>query len=433
MRVILIYLAVMATLFAQGIEHANERFDKAKESYQDKLFSDTYDLLIPYTKEGKLSKDLSFILARSAYEVGRYGEAEELYEKLLLAEPANSRLRYELAQSCFKQNKLDRAKGLYEEVLKDSSLPPKLRSNIELLLLAIEKKQQKHLFKTALSIGFGYDSNVDNITNDEYVYWGNLPLRIGDRKSDHFMEYIASVSHSYKLQNNLSIDSKLVGYKQKYNHQDHNDLDLIILGSGVSYYTTRAKYSLGFEFNHISLDNDTYLRNYILTPSLDYQVRSDLIYKAKLRVIKKEFKQGRHSFRDSLYIELANGISHISQDYGINSATMTLGTDNRDGSKHYNVDYNFISFRLANIYPLTKDLVVSSGVEYYLDRYKAKESVLYGSKKRDDKFSLDLGAIYSFYKGFAFGASLRYIDNDSNQNIYEYDKYVIKTNLSYSF
>jgi hypothetical protein len=41
--------------------------------------------------------------------------------------------------------------------------------------------------------------------------------------------------------------------------------------------------------------------------------------------------------------------------------------------------------------------------------------------------------LQSINKNLSLGATLRYINNDSNQNIYEYDKYVVRTNIYYSF
>ena len=117
----------------------------------------------------------------------------------------------------------------------------------------------------------------------------------------------------------------------------------------------------------------------------------------------------------------------------MNTLSFAFGTDNKDKGKAWNVDYNFASLRYENMYPLTQSTMLTSGIELYKDRYKVKEEVLYNNKKRDDKVILDLGVLQSINKNLSLGATIRYINNDSNQNIYEYDKYVVRTNIYYSF
>lgn len=424
----------MAPIYLFSDAHySNELYQKALDSYNNRMFQDSYMMLQKYVKEGKLDKNTTFILARSAYEVGRFDEARVLYEQLLSEDPTNNRVKLELAQTYYNQKQFDDARRLYEDVLKDDSLPPSVRQNINNALANSEKRSQKNFFKTTLSVGFGYDSNVDNLSNDEYVYWGGIPLSMQNPKSDHFMEYVASVNHTYKLQDNISIDNKLVGFKQVYNKQKDNNLDIAILETGLSYYTKNAKYSATFDFNYVKLDSKKYLYNYIFTPSLDYKLDTNLLYRAKLKILRKDFKQKEYNFRDSTYLDLTNALSYLSENFGTNTLSIALGEDNKNSGSHYNVDYNFLSFRYDNIYPLTTNTLLSSGVEYYIDRYSKKEEVLYNNKKKNDKYVFDLGVLHSFSKAISLGATFRYINNHSNQNIYEYDKYVLKTNLYYSF
>ncbi len=384
-------------------------------------------------KKNKLSEDAIFMLARSAYEMGEYDEAKGLYEDILTKNPSNSRVKLELAQTCFRLGEYTRAKELYDEVLSDSSLPDEVRKKVELHVASLNKASQKNFFKTTLSIGYGYDSNTDNITNDEYINWGSLPLLLPSKKSDHLSEYIVALNHTYKLSSNLSLDNRLVGFMQKYNKDKDNDIALAIFGTGLSYYTKNSKSSVAFEYQYVNLDKKSYLYNYAFVPSFDYKIDKDMLYKAKLRVMKKDFKQAAYNFRDSTYYELSNTLMLLSDTFGINSISFVFGTDNKNSGKAWNVDYDFVSLAYTNSFPLSTSTLLNSGVELYSDRYKTKEEVLYQNKKRDDRVVLDLGVLQSINKNFSFGVALRYIDNASNQSIYEYDKYTIKTNLYYSF
>ncbi|RXI25098.1 tetratricopeptide repeat protein [Aliarcobacter trophiarum] len=425
-------LFLPALIFANQ-NYSNEHFSKAIDSYNNRAFQDSYLAFKEYLKNNKLDSNFTFILARSAYEIGKFEEAETLYKELLKQTPDNSRVKLELAQTYFQQKRYKEAEALYQDVLKDSTLPLNVRKNIELTLDSLDKKSQRNLLKTTLSIGYGYDSNTDNNSNDDVVNWGNIPLSIPDKKSDHVAEYLLALNHTFKIKENLTMDNKFVGYMQKFNNDHNNDLSLAVFGTGLSYYTTKSKSSLAFDYNYVWLDNSTYLFNYILTPSFDYQIDKNLIYKTKIKLIKKDFKQTDYEFRDSMYYELSNSFVLLTEKFGMNSLSFVFGTDNKDKGKAWNVDYNFASLRYENMYPITQSTILTSGIELYKDRYKVNEDVLYNNKKRDDKLIFDLGVLQSLNKNLSLGATIRYINNDSNQNIYEYDKYVVRTNLYYSF
>lgn len=423
----------LPTLIFANENYSNEYFQKALDSYNNRAFQDSYLIFKEYLKKDKLDSNFTFILARSAYEIGKFEEAEILYKNLLEETPNNSRIKLELAQTYFQQKKYEEAEVLYKEVLEDKTLPMYVKKNIELTLDSLKKRSQKNFIKTTLSVGYGYDSNVNNNSSDDYVFLGNLPLEIEDKKSDQVAEYLLSLNHTYKLKDDLTIDNKFISYIQDYNHQSDNDLSLAIFGTGLSYYKDKLKISLAFDVNLVWLDDKTYLNNYVLTPSLQMQLNSDLIYKSNLKVIKKDFKQSDYEFRDSTYYEFKNSLVSISENFGINTLSFSLGTDNKDRSKAWNVDYNFASLKYENLYPLTTSTILSSSIEFYKDRYKIKENFLYDNKKKDNRFTFDLGVLKSINKNLSLGATFRYIDNKSNQNIYQYDKHIIRTNLYYSF
>ncbi|MEN5386732.1 porin family protein [Aliarcobacter skirrowii] len=423
----------LPTLIFANENYSNEYFQKALDSYNNRAFQNSYLVFKEYLKKDKLDSNFTFILARSAYEIGKFEEAEILYKNLLEETPNNSRIKLELAQTYFQQKKYEEAEVLYKEVLEDKTLPMYVKKNIKLTLDSLKKRSQKNFIKTTLSVGYGYDSNVNNNSSDDYVFLGNLPLEIEDKKSDQVAEYLLSVNHTYKLKDDLTIDNKFISYIQDYNHQSDNDLSLAIFGTGLSYYKDKLKISLAFDVNLVWLDDKTYLNNYVLTPSLQMQLNSDLIYKSNLKVIKKDFKQSDYEFRDSTYYEFKNSLVSISENFGINTLSFSLGTDNKDRSKAWNVDYNFASLKYENLYPLTPSTILSSSIEFYKDRYKIKENFLYDNKKKDNRFTFDLGVLKSINKNLSLGATFRYIDNKSNQNIYQYDKHIIRTNLYYSF
>lgn len=410
-----------------------DMFKKAVDSYNSKNFQNSYLALSQFAKDKKLNSNLSFMLARSAYEMGKFSEAEIIYKELL-NRSTSSRVKLELAQTLFQQKKFDEAKVLYEEVLKDTLLPANVRKGVELTLASLERGSKKNFFKTTLGIGYAYDSNADNTTRDDFVYIGATPFSISDKpKKDSFKEMFFAINHNYKIKDSLTIDNKFVGFMQDYKKENDNDLKIAIIGTGLSYYQQNYKLSVGFDYNYVWLDNKSYLKNYIINPSFEYQINENLIHKNSIRFIKKDFIEDKNNFRDSKYYELESNLILLTNKFGINTFGISLGTDNKDKGKALNVDYNFASLKYENMYSLTENTLLTTGVEYGIEKYKVKEPLLYKNKRENNKLVLDLALIHSINKNLSLATSFRYIDNKSNQNIYQYDKYIAKTNLYISF
>lgn len=123
-----------------------DMFKKAVDSYNSKNFQNSYLALSQFAKDKKLNSNLSFMLARSAYEMGKFSEAEIIYKELL-NRSTSSRVKLELAQTLFQQKKFDEAKVLYEEVLKDTLLPANVRKGVELTLASLERGSKKTFSK----------------------------------------------------------------------------------------------------------------------------------------------------------------------------------------------------------------------------------------------------------------------------------------------
>lgn len=332
------------------------------------------------------------------------------------------------------KKKYDEAEVLYEDVLKDSQTPNAIKKNIELTLQSLNQKTQKHFVKTTLGIGYGYDSNTDNISNEDLIYLGGLPFKLNNKQvSDHFSEYIMSLRHSYKVSDNLAIESKLGGYAQKYRKEDDNDIAVASLGTGLAYSNQNYKVSLGIEYNYISLDNRDYIRSYGVVPAFDYQINENLLYKAKLKIMKKDFRQEIYNFRDSMQYELQNSLVLSTAKFGINTFSIAAGTDDKIKDKAWNVDHDYASVKYENLYPITQSTLVSTVLELYADRYNVKEEVLYKNNKKDTRINADFGVIQSLNKNLSIGVHFRYTDNNSNQSLYEYDKYTAKANIYYAF
>lgn len=113
-----------------------------------------------------------FLMGQCKAALGETVTAIEKYEAILKKEPNRARVQLELAQQYFVLGKLKQSKELFEGVNK-SSIPPNVASNIKRHITAIQKRYEWH---GNVSIGYVYDSNVNNSPNDPNIQAFGLPF-----------------------------------------------------------------------------------------------------------------------------------------------------------------------------------------------------------------------------------------------------------------
>lgn len=421
-----VFSLISTSLFSEELI-AND-YNNAQLNFQKNNYKETYIYINKYLEKNKINKSIAFMLGRSAYEIGKFEEALSAFNLILMEEPSNSRVKLEIAQTYLAIGNYDKSEKIFEDILKNDSLPPLVKKNIELTLASLKQKNKKNYLRTTLMFGYGYDSNIENYSS-EY-----LDLSSNNEKKDRITDYVFSLNHKYKFLDNLALENKFLGYSQKYLEYDEKNIDLIVLGTALVYYKGEYKYSLGFDYNHVWLDKTDYLNNYIFSPSIQYKIDKDLEYKSEFKVLKKDFKQADYEYKDSTLYEWQNSFILSTVDYGVNTFSLSFGRDNKDKGRHYNVDNDFVSLRYENLFTISKSLILNNSLEYYKDIYKEKSLLLDETRRKDDKFAFNTGLIKSINENFAIGANVTYIDNNSNQELfYSYDKYLIKSNIYYSF
>ena len=386
--------------------------------------------------QDNLNLDVMFEDGRKAYKLGKFNKALNIYILMLQKNPANNRVKLELAMTYYKLGDFKRANDLFKNVLQDKNLPQNVRKNIENLLVNLNAKQDiksDHFFNTMLSVGYGYDSNVKNNTDDKYVYLGRLPLELDSKVSDHFSEYVLVLNHTYESELGLESGNKFVGFLQDYKKYDDKDLGLFLIGNGVKSNFDKFSIGVDFDFSRVWIDNKTYLNNFTISPNFIYFLNTNLINKTTLKFNKKFFIQDEDRFRNSNYYEFENVLSVKTQNFGTNSFAFVAGKDISVDRPSYGVDYDFWGIKLKNNYPVFDKTSLNFGFEYQKEKYKATELVIYKTKRKNEKFGYEFGVTQSLRENLIFALNFKYTDIKSNQNIYTYDKQIIKANLYYIF
>lgn len=419
------------TISSSGILK-NNNYENSLLAYKNKDFLSAYNGFKEYLQNNDFSKEVTFMFARSAFEIGKYDDALISYKRILNIQENNLRVKLELAQTYFKLKEYDKSETIFKEVL-SNEIPKQVRENIELSLASLKTKNKKSFIKSTFIFGLGYDSNINNNSdiNKFTISSGTFPFN-NQQDSDEIINLALSLNHTYVLNKSLFMENKFLAYTQHYTTFSEKDIDLIALGSALSYQKNNNKFSLGLDFNHINLDSKSYLNNFSLTPTLQTIINKKLMYEGYFKISKKDFTQSLYQAKDSKVYELSNKFIFSSQNYGTSSISFLLGTEKKDKGLRTDVDQNFANIKLDNKYPLNKTMLLTNSIEVSKNLYKQKD-VDFLTKRKDKSYTISSGIIKSINKNLALGLSANYTDTNSNQKIYEYDKYSLRTNLYYSF
>lgn len=422
---------------------ANANLEEALYHYHKGDFQKSYELLKKYVYTNQANDKIVFAYARSAYEIGYLDEAEILYVELLKGMPNNPRIKLELAQIYSQKPKYHfKANTLYQEILNTEAVPDSVKNKVKIALSSLNTKEQNHFFNLFFGVGGGFDTNIYNASDKQFVDVITpfsdepLPFKIHDgKKLDKFIEYFLSIKHQYSITDNTELNNKITLYSQKYKKEDTEDMDAASFESTISHTNENLRKSISLSYGRIVSDNKSHINIYTISPYIDYIIDENLIYKGKAKFIKKNFIKDDDKFKSSKRAEIYNSISRTTENFGINTIEFSFGTENADGTRKLNIDHNFMGFKYENFYPLTAQTLLLSAIEYTYSSYKVqdKENLLYKFRRKDKKYIFDFSVMQSINDTLSIGLNYRYINNDSNQDVYNYHKQTTKMNLFYSF
>lgn len=413
-------------------------YQKAIYAYNQKDYKDAYKYFAKFASKNPLDKRGNFFYARSAFESSYYHEALAIYEKILLQDSNNARVKLEIGQCYFRLKKYKDAKKSFYEVLQEK-LPTNVKQNVIAMLRAIETKETKNFTQAMVMVGYTYDSNVNNSADagDYTIYLPSLNSSInmnnnGEKTSDSSLQAIVSLNHKYKLDEAQSIDSKVTAFTQKYNKEHEKDIDVLSLELALSRYTQDTKLSLGLGYNHIFLDSHSYMEIPSLNINYNKKLSSTLNYQGYLKFLDKNYKQKENKDRDSNAYELYNSLGLSTKEYGVNTFSLTLGKEERQRGIRTDVNKDYYTFNITNNYSLTKALLLKSSMEYKIISYKDRD-INFLTKREDKQTTLSLGLMKSLDQSTTIGTNLQWIDNNSNHEPFSYDKHVVKGFIYYGF
>ncbi len=260
-------LAVAGLCLAFCVNAADELLLKAKSLLDRGEPKAAYELLYPLQSQRAGDPQYDYLLGVSALDIGRNTEAVFALERVLAVQPNSAPARAQIARAYFNLKETDTAKREFETV-KTQEVPVAVRDTINRYLEAIDRVTEAERFSARFFLEFalGYDSNVNSATSiNDFVVPGLGTFRLAPASQeigDWFFSSSAGVNIANPLTKRLTLIGGLSAYARANFVQDDFNTGYLDGYLGVSTKAGRSTVSLIAQGNIFTVADPIYSTAY---------------------------------------------------------------------------------------------------------------------------------------------------------------------------
>jgi tetratricopeptide (TPR) repeat protein len=420
-------------IFSSLAVFADELTDEAQRLIDSDQVSQAYELLIAELEERAGTPEYDLLLGIAALESGHPTQAVFAFERVLAVDPDNSRARLELARTYFELGENEASREEFNSA-RTQEVPEEVNATIEEYLTAIDSRiravRQQRRFSMYLQARLGYDSNVNSATDSSTVAlpaFGNLVFTLDDtaRELD---------SGFYAVEGGLSFSAMIVP-----------DSGLSLFGSASAFHRptwSEHRFDTSAGSAQIGLRH-TGEKNSLLFSVLGqkYLIDGDSnrdqagfnlqwLHLAGQSTQISLFAQGLlqnfpdQDVRDVNQYSGGAGLVHLFPGNGspLIYASIYAGIDDEQDNNRPDIGRTFAGIRAGGEYSFSGSIKWLASASYQYSKY-GDEDPLFQDRRTDNFIFLRSGFEFSAGDNFVVVPELRYLINDSNIIINEFDRW----------
>lgn len=406
----------------EEIEALDQMLAEALVLYYDREFARA----LPIFREiaGKVeTMDIMFWLGTSAMKTGETRLAIRKFKKMLAIDPKLHRVRLELATAYFTMGRNDEASRELE-LVQAAAPPAGVRKNIARLLAAIKERSRKVFWNLRLSEGMLWDDNITAGPDDKElaVEGGTLTL---DEKSLELEDeaWVTNVAGNVLWdmgeKNGLMWNTTGFFYNQSY--LDYSDFNYMATDITTGPWLAGRRDILKIPIGHTMLEygRKRLSRVFHVDPNYEHHFNQYFSLKGLYSYSSAKYHASKNSDLDNRNhrVELTPNFYLLSRKH-IFSATA--------GHENHNADVDRFTYD-GPYYALSYFAGFQTGTEFFL-RYQWTrrdydgKPLLYNEDRKDKRQSYTAVLSQGFLKYFFASLAFTYTDNDSNCDLYTFDR-----------
>lgn len=395
--------------------------------------------------EGDEKFDFHFALA--AAQTAHYNEAIFPFQRLLEANPDNLRFRLELARCHFFLNNLNAAEREFKQVA--ASRPPsEVQGHINRFLVRIEEKKQQvsQSWNAGAGLALGYDSNINAAADLDAIeatfYLNDSPALTGvlsledEQKSQASSYYQLRGFGQYQqpLSKRSNLDFSLSASMKDNSIDDSYDLTNLAANGGFRMLRNNHNMRFGGSARQYWLAGES-LQNQLLA-NVRWQWYFAPLWKTSAEL---EAGQQDNDQNDALDFSQWQGKLALNRNAGglVQNFQLGFGSDIAKDKINEFQGRNYYAFNYQAQQALSHSQQMYALLHYRTNTYSsafADDHIFFaGETRKDQLIQLIAGWTYQLMPNTSAKVQLSHSQNQSNLELYDYQRTLIETGLTISF
>lgn len=419
------FAALLLVLQASGVR-ADALTDQAKGLLEAGRSAQAFALLDAQESERAGDLLFDFLIGLAALDVGQNTRAVFALERVLAMEPNNVRARAEIARAYLALGEADTARKEFETVQKQG-VPADVSLTLDRYLAAARKVQDQSRVSANgyLELTLGYDTNLNLGPNKSTVVIPGIssaPATL-DKDSrankDKFGQMGAGFNLRIPVAPGLAVLAGLSGGERFNGHTDQFDLGNadgnlgLVLTEGKNVYTVMAQSS------QLAVDKVRYRMATGLTTQ--WQHNYDARNQFSLYGQYSDLHYLTQDVRDADRWVAGVAYAHLWRDNALGYASAYYVGEKPQMHNVEFLGFDGVGFRFGARANITSQTIVFGNLSFEQRRHVALDRA-FQTKRRDDQYTLLLGATYAVDKDWTITPQLSLSLNDSNTALNEYHR-----------
>jgi len=406
------------------------QLDEGRRLFDSGKFKEALVALQKAFEENPGDMTVNWYLGRAAYETADYETAVMTYERMLVLNPKEPRVRVELARSYFMLGLYQLARDEFNTVL-ESGPPAEVQARIRDYLELIARKKKRHFFSGMVGVATHWDSNprVAPPDNNVATVFGDVLLDPETREDDDtYQSGTVSLQHKMRLTDGgVFIKSSAILYGTMYDETGDQNVMFANARSGLVYESKQLAVDLAFQFSHLTKDDEEYVNMHGVNLQLTRVFTPGVIGNLSMRFDRKDYEEPL-DYKDARTRDVTGRLVVI---LGKNRFLPSLGYEYED-ARHDEETYKNLHAGFGYEHDLPWGLVAAANYGYKEMDY-LKEQGLFGRARFDKIHDVAVSLTKKIGKHFEINVSHAWTEADSNIELYEYDRRILTVGATFKF
>ncbi|MFH1996528.1 MAG: tetratricopeptide repeat protein [Candidatus Omnitrophota bacterium] len=290
-----------------------------------------------------------------------------------------------------------------------------------------QKKERDRPFHYNIRTAFEYDSNVVLKPGDTA-----LVTQIADADDTR---QVFDLSCDYTLKSEDEISKTKAGYAIRYSKQnDFGNYDMVANNFSLqpSFVFDKLRVSLPASYGHTIVNGKNYLSSASVGEMNNYMLgktkmaQAGILYKSK-KYLRPPFGDEDRTGNEllgtgGLFLFFMKNKGYVNLKYSVN----------KDWPEGANWEYWGNRISAGFLLPVGENFKLNAQSDFFLQQYSNIHTV-FAKKRKDQTYSLSTVLSYEFMKNAEIQTQYTFVSQQSNINVYEYDRNVISCAVQYKF